>query len=261
LEYPQADLVVKVSDLLAELSVAEFNFSALSCSVVEGCVGGVGRRRLLRFSVSLLNQGQADVVLSDPAMHPLSFHFSPCHQHFHYHDVAEYSLISNGKTDLVGHKSAFCLEDTTQQLVGRHIPCLPRFNCTHPGIQRGWSDYYGADLDCQWIDVTHLPAGEYSLRVEVNQARIIAESSFDNNGPHHTPTPHSHGSHLHLLSAVVSTHYPLRARPDVCSGGGQSAAPVKSRVREVKRERVGWRGIQVKWTERSAVDLYGLTVV
>ena len=38
-----------------------------------------------------------------------------------------------------------------------------------------------SDLDCQWIDITGLEAGEYVLRVEINQYRQIAESSFDNN--------------------------------------------------------------------------------
>ena len=219
LAYPQADLVVKVSDLLAELSVASFNFSARSCSLVEACVAATGTRRLLKFSVSVLNQGTADVTLPDPTLHPLSFHFSPCHQHFHYTRFAEYSLSRDGQEQVVGHKESFCLMDTQQQLVGRHIQCLPHYNCTHPGIQRGWSDYYGADLDCQWIDVTGLPAGEYSLRVEVNQARLIAESSYDNNGP---PTqrllcsPHSHCTLLSSLPCVA-----------LCSGGGEGAAALE----------------------------------
>ena len=43
------------------------------------------------------------------------------------------------------------------------------------------SDYYGADLDCQWIDVTDLPPGKYILRVEVNSARELPEETFENN--------------------------------------------------------------------------------
>ena len=39
----------------------------------------------------------------------------------------------------------------------------------------------GSDLDCQWIDITGLEAGEYLLRVEINQYRQIAESSYLNN--------------------------------------------------------------------------------
>ena len=85
-----------------------------------------GQRRILRFSVSVLNQGQADVQLLDPARHPLSFQFSPCHQHYHYQHFASYSLISQGAVQLVGHKQAFCLEDTRQELLGQRVPCMPR---------------------------------------------------------------------------------------------------------------------------------------
>ena len=198
--------MVKVSDLLAELSVASFNFTARSCSMIEGCVAAPGLRKLLRFSVSVLNQGQRDVTLPDPALHPLSFHFSPCHFHYHYQHFAEYSLIAAGQVQLVGHKQAFCLEDTKQELVGRGVECMPHFNCTSPGIQRGWSDYYGADLDCQWIDVTGLPAGEYSLRVEVNQNRLIAEESYDNNGHRSPATPSEHSNfaphHTRVLTVL-----------------------------------------------------------
>lgn len=68
-----------------------------------------------------------------------------------------------------------------QENIGSKIPCLAHHTCTHPGIQKGWSDYYGADLDCQWIDVSSIDPGRYLLRVEVNSARSLLESTFDNN--------------------------------------------------------------------------------
>ncbi len=112
---PLPDLVVKVSDLLAELSVASFNFSARSCSMVEQCIAAPGRRRVLRFSVSVLNQGQSDVQLPDPTKHPLSFFFSTCHQHYHYDRFAHYSLIRNNTVKLVGHKQARHSAHSAQQ--------------------------------------------------------------------------------------------------------------------------------------------------
>ena len=42
--------------------------------------------------------------------------------------------------------------------------------CSDQGIQAGWADVYGAHLDCQWIDVTDVPAGIYTLEIEVNPA-------------------------------------------------------------------------------------------
>ena len=41
--------------------------------------------------------------------------------------------------------------------------------------------YLGADLDCQWIDVTDIEPGRYLLRVEVNSGRSLLESTFENN--------------------------------------------------------------------------------
>lgn len=178
---PLPDLIVKIEDLVSDLSLANLNFSKRSCALQEGCINSDGVRRVLRFSVAVLNQGHADVVLAQPKNHPLSFVWSQCHQHFHYKHFASYTLIKNGTVAVEGHKQAFCLEDTKQEIPGKHSPCLPRFNCTNPGIQRGWSDVYGADLDCQWTEATDLEPGLYQLRVEINNERTILESSYENN--------------------------------------------------------------------------------
>lgn len=45
-------------------------FSPDSCAVFEECVLGTGVRRLLRFSVYVLNQGTDDLYLVDPATRP-----------------------------------------------------------------------------------------------------------------------------------------------------------------------------------------------
>jgi len=45
----------------------------------------------------------------------------------------------------------------------------------------GWSDVYGYDLDCQWLDITDIPPGNYKLVVSVNRYRVFAENSFENN--------------------------------------------------------------------------------
>jgi hypothetical protein len=60
-------------------------------------------------------------------------------------------------------------------------PTTPRFHCNFQGIQRGWSDIYGAGLDCQWVDVTDVPPGDYMLRIEINPDRVIVEGDYGNN--------------------------------------------------------------------------------
>ena len=37
------------------------------------------------------------------------------------------------------------------------------YDCSNQGIQAGWSDLYGNSLDCQWLDVTDVPPGDYFL--------------------------------------------------------------------------------------------------
>jgi hypothetical protein len=59
--------------------------------------------------------------------------------------------------------------------------CTARYTCVSQGIQAVWADLYGADLDCQWIDITDLPPGSYELVVSVNLSRTFEEVTFDNN--------------------------------------------------------------------------------
>jgi hypothetical protein len=40
---------------------------------------------------------------------------------------------------------------------------------------------YGWSLDCSWLDVTGIPAGDYILKITVNPERRIAEQSYTNN--------------------------------------------------------------------------------
>jgi hypothetical protein len=40
---------------------------------------------------------------------------------------------------------------------------------------------YGAGLDCQWVDITDVPAGDYTLRISINPDRVIQEADYSNN--------------------------------------------------------------------------------
>jgi hypothetical protein len=77
-----------------------------------------------------------------------------------------------------GYKQAFCWLDS-QRIQGNNPP---RYNCSNQGITAGWADVYGRGLDCQWIDITGLPGGNYQFRVSVNDSHtIVTESNYDNN--------------------------------------------------------------------------------
>lgn len=179
---PLPDLVVDANRLRDEILFDYVDVNEYSCSWVEQCVEGVGRRRLLRFSVEALNQGQATLTVPPPPERPDLFTFSPCHAHYHFSGFASYVLLDRqGKTLLTGRKQAYCMEDTQRITSGPGIGCNKRFNCEFQGIQRGWSDLYGNTLDCQWLDITHLPPGDYYLQVSLNPARAFQELTFDNN--------------------------------------------------------------------------------
>ena len=62
-----------------------------------------------------------------------------------------------------------------------------RYHCMDQGISMGWTDIYEAELDCQWIDITDVEPGDYTLHIEVNYPRAkegtptLVERDYDNN--------------------------------------------------------------------------------
>jgi hypothetical protein len=97
---PLPDLVIGRETLRRTLAVSSVQVSPGDCTVVEGCVRGLGARRTLVFDTEIINQGDADVVLGDPHDHPELFEFSPCHGHYHLKDSIHYAL-SHGGSDTV----------------------------------------------------------------------------------------------------------------------------------------------------------------
>lgn len=153
-------------------------FTSTSCAVVEGMVQE-GTRKLLRFSSEMRNQGAADLYLGNPATNP-QFQWAPCHGHYHFGNYANYRLLnSSGAEAARGLKVGFCLLDTVRW--DPNASSQPRYTCSNQGIQKGWSDIYDSTLDGQWIDITGLPDGNYTLEVAVNPQRTIVESNYDNN--------------------------------------------------------------------------------
>jgi len=177
------DIVVDASILVEQIVHQTRNFGPNHCALVEGCILNSGRRRLLRFSVQSTNVGFGDIRMPLPATRPDIFQYSPCHEHYHASGFADYQLLRDGKLVERGHKQAYCLEDTSRHeaIIGPDVKCEGVSTCSEPGISRGYSDYYGQDLDCSFIDVTDLEPGLYHLRVEINPFRNILESNYENN--------------------------------------------------------------------------------
>lgn len=193
-----ANLTLHTDELATSLrfDVATFRPEHCALQPADLCVDGPGARKLLRFSVRADNTGDTDVFLGPPTDNA-SFLYSACHEHYHFDSFARYELRQRGATTVVkdGLKRAFCVEDTrpataSARSCSADADCEGRgrcdtsqhqckYNCTYQGVQVGWADVYPAALDCQWIDVTDVPSGEYDLCVLLNTAHLIPESSFD----------------------------------------------------------------------------------
>ncbi len=154
--------------------------------MVEGCITQPGTRRLLRFDTATANVGTADLFVGVPTA-GVCFQFSECHQHYHFLGFSQYTLYQTDGTTVAatGHKQSFCLEDVEQyQAAPAPDPATP-FSCTNQGLHVGWEDVYPNDIDCQWVDITGVPAGNYLLKVAVNTAGYLPESDY----PRTTPRP------------------------------------------------------------------------
>jgi hypothetical protein len=176
------DLVINADKLRSEIIFETKTFDSASCAVYEKCVDELGERRLMRFTVEVINQGLAALTAPPPGTNPQLFQWSPCHGHFHFTQFAEYYLLSSdGNVVKSGRKQAYCMLDSHLILEGPDVPCKGPYTCSEQGISSGWSDVYGNDLDCQWLDVTGLEPGDYQLYIAVNSERLFHEMSFENN--------------------------------------------------------------------------------
>ncbi len=176
------DIFVDTTELNPQIDTIEVGQG--SCELFEMCVGGTGIRTVLRFDTHTPNIGSRDLAMGVPSNHPDLFHYSGCHNHYHFDHYAAYELRDDTGVVAVGHKQAFCLID----LESWAWPGEPRqYDCGNQGISRGFTDVYSAYLPCQWIDVTDVPAGTYTLRIALNSpppgtsVPILNESDYANN--------------------------------------------------------------------------------
>lgn len=178
--------------------------------VTEGCVRGIGWRRLLRFNFAAVNIGSGPLNLGRPDENDrVHWEFFTAHGHFHARGWGDYALRTLAGADAVrGRKQSFCLEDNIREEGGdperrRYAPPLcelfsaeqayedrPEF-----GLSPLWGDEYPSDLSCQWLDVgperasdgaDYVADGIYNLVVAVNvgdrtAAPLYRESNYANN--------------------------------------------------------------------------------
>jgi hypothetical protein len=178
---PCPDLVVDQNDLRASTVIDTRTFAPTDCAVVEGCITQTGTRRLLRFDTATANIGTGDLIVGPPTA-GACFQFSQCHQHYHFLGFSQYTLYQADGTTVAatGHKQSFCLEDVEQYPAAPAPDPTTPFTCINQGLHVGWEDVYPSDIDCQWVDITGVPAGDYVLAVAINTAGYLPESDYTN---------------------------------------------------------------------------------
>jgi len=179
------DLIV--SDNLGQQWVTRIeDLPASFCSVEEGNITP-GTHKLVRFTVTTPNIGNADLFLGDPNDHIAAddglYEFATCHHHYHFKHYATYELV-DPNTGFVwkAAKRGFCMLDTDPNpaYLGEPAKTWQFRSCGavgipgNQGISHGWADTYRFFLGGQYFildggdNQPPVPPGTYMIRITVN---------------------------------------------------------------------------------------------
>jgi hypothetical protein len=123
---------------------------------------------------------------------------NPDHHHWHFLGFASYELRHAGALKARAgsdQKTGFCLGDRYRVRNARKLPGVapfpeqgdqcglgkPGLSGLFAGISVGWGDRYGAYLEGQYIDITRLPPGRYTLVHTANPEHTLRESDYSDN--------------------------------------------------------------------------------
>lgn len=149
----------------------------------------------------------ASFAAAQQALPGASMYYEPAvmHQHWHLLDFDRFRLVGpDGTTLVTDRKTGFCLGDrytsndayqlgyaptddgSPQDVLGNalaHNDCKmhdPNALDVAEGISVGSGDNYDYTVDFQWLDVTTVPSGTYTLVNTVNPDKQIQEKDYDN---------------------------------------------------------------------------------
>jgi len=158
------DLIVNQNDLVTSLYLQSYPTNPNSCFITEGCMNGFGTRDIMRFTTHIQNIGNSDYYIGSPNLNPDQFTWGNCHGHWHYKGYADYIIYdTTGAQVINGFKNGFCVLDLECGGGG-----TAQYGCGNMGISHGCGDIYNSGLDCQWIDITGIQDGRYTLVVRCN---------------------------------------------------------------------------------------------
>ena len=183
------DLIVDAKTLQNHWIVRDEDFVATACDAIEGGIRA-GTHRVIRFTVSTPNIGDADIFIGDPNVHFNAndglYEFATCHHHFHFRHYARYELIDPA----TGHvwraaKRGFCMIDISPAtMADGAVKTWAYRSCGrvgipgNQGISHGWADVYTWQLQGQMFVLDGgdgqdaVPPGRYTIRITVNPAFV-----------------------------------------------------------------------------------------
>jgi hypothetical protein len=186
------DLIVDAKATQNSWRVKQELLTGVLCSVEEGNITP-GDRRLIRFTVSTPNIGDADVYVGSPLKHmdpngdgnfadaDGMFEFASCHNHFHFKHYATYRLIdAKSGQEWRAAKRGFCMLDTdpynnnTGDGNRNYLSCGTKEVDGFQGISVGWADSYVWQLAGQYFVLDGgdgqalVPPGAYYIEIHVN---------------------------------------------------------------------------------------------
>lgn len=156
------DLRVDSMELITSMALQQT--VADNCDIQEGCLLQYGTRQVIRFTTKIDNIGTLDYYIGSPNTTPGMFNTNNCHGHAHYEGYGDYRLYDMaGNIIPAGHKNGYCVID----LCG-----AGQYTCGNMGISTNCFDVYGAGTQCQWIDITDVPTGDYRLAIIINAQHV-----------------------------------------------------------------------------------------
>jgi len=139
----------------------------------------------------------------------------PSHQHFHFQVAASYELLVPGRAPRTMPKVGFCMHDTygaakyfDPEIHGGSedpwcAPGDPTAAFVRMGLSSGAGDLYDAATELQWVDITGLTPGHYTIKATANPKGHIDEDNRSNNTL----------SQVRLIPGVLASAVQVYARP------------------------------------------------
>lgn len=179
------ELFVSQARLQGGARVAWVYIEPEACSIEDDCAEASGWRRVVQFSTEIQNRGDGAVVLGPPAEDNELVTVDPCRGRPAVNVAPQQSLIdSAGEVVRSTRARPFCWADSVRldDVDGSESPLHPISHQTcsqNQGISPGWASIQASNADCQLLDVTDLPEGEYTLRLTLDPDGRIQQKSRD----------------------------------------------------------------------------------